>query len=51
MKKIEKRYEHYTTKGVIVFTPWFLFQGNDRPKWQLNGKLRNEYRESSSQNA
>jgi hypothetical protein len=42
---IEKRYEHFTANGK-QFTKWFTFTGKDRPKWQITGKLKNEYRES-----
>lgn len=42
---IEKRYEHFTANGK-QFTKWFSFTGKDRPKWQITGKLKNEYRES-----
>lgn len=44
----EKRYEHFTATGK-EFTKWFSFQGTDRPKWQIVGKLRNEYRETEQE--
>ncbi len=46
---VEKRYQYYTTTGVR-FTKWFPFTGKDRPKWQITGKLKNEYRENGISN-
>ena len=39
-----KRYQCYT-RGGIVWTDWFRWTGKDNPKWQLKGKLLNEYEE------
>ena len=46
---MEKRYEYYTKNG-IIFTKWFPFTGADRPKWQVAGKLKNEYRDAVRNN-
>ena len=40
---LQKRYQYYSKQG-ISWTPWFNTNGIQEP-WQLNGKLRNEYRE------
>ncbi len=39
-----KRYEYYT-KGGIELTPWFRWDSDECPKWQLKGKLRNFYKD------
>lgn len=44
---MQKRYEHFTAKGK-EFTKWFTTTCNSTPKWQLYGKLRNEYRLSEA---
>lgn len=41
---MQKRYEYYT-KGGIELTPWFKWDSDECPKWQLKGKLRNFYKE------
>lgn len=43
---MQKRYEHYTAKGK-EFTRWFDAVCDSTPKWQLEGKLRNEYRQDT----
>lgn len=40
-----KCYEFWTREGKAV-TPWFNWENKDFcPKWQLDGKLRNFYKE------
>jgi hypothetical protein len=39
-----KRYQMWTRDG-LVWSEWFKWTGQDRPKWQLKGKLLNEYKE------
>lgn len=46
---IQKRYQYLTSQGV-KWTPWFNFKRGDSlkglklEKWQVRGKLVNEYR-------
>lgn len=48
---IQKRYQHFSPDG-IIWTPWNNFEKDDtqlvrlqtEEKWQLKGKLLNEYR-------
>lgn len=46
---IEKRYQYLSSQGV-KWTPWFPFREGDSlkglklEKWQVKGKLVNEYR-------
>ena len=53
---IEKRYQYLSSQGV-KWTPWFPFrEGNslkgqkDLEKWQVKGKLANEYRVINDKN-
>lgn len=39
-----KRYQMWTRDG-LVWSEWFKWTGQDRPKWQLKDKLLNEYKE------
>ena len=39
-----KRYEYWTREGKAV-TPWFEWKSDICPKWQLDGKLRNFYKD------
>ena len=39
----QKRYQYYTRNG-IVWTEWFNSKVIVEEKWQLKGKLLNEYR-------
>lgn len=39
---MEKRYEYFTRDGK-KWTEWFQYSG-EKYKWQLKGKLLNEYR-------
>ena len=39
----QKRYQYYTRNG-IVWTEWFNSKAIVEEKWQLKGKLLNEYR-------
>lgn len=39
-----KRYQYWTREGVKV-TPWFRYDSEYKPKWQLENKLRNFYKE------
>ena len=39
---MEKRYQYFTRDG-IEWTPWFKYDG-EQFKWQLKGKLLNEYK-------
>lgn len=41
--KLEKRYQFFTSHGK-EWTKWFPFRG-ERVKWQMKGKLLNQYRE------
>lgn len=44
IKKYEKRYQYYGTKG-IEWSPWFHCRKEDTlEEWQVKNKLRNEYR-------
>ncbi len=48
---MEKRYEYWGSEGgkpVKKFTSWFKYESDYRPKYQLNRKLLNEYREEDS---
>ena len=47
----QKRYQYRTRNG-IVWSDWFNSKVIVEEKWQLKGKLRNEYRtiQASSQN-
>lgn len=48
---IQKRYEYWSKEGK-VFSPWFDYEQDDsllttleaKEKWQLQNKLRNEFR-------
>jgi len=41
---MQKRYQRYTRNG-IEWSQWFTVPENcEREKWQLRGKLLNEYR-------
>lgn len=45
--EIFKRYEYWGSedgKPVKKFTKWFTYNSDYCPKWQLEGKLKNEYR-------
>ena len=39
----QKRYQYYSRNG-IVWTEWFNSKAAVEEKWQLKGKLLNEYR-------
>jgi hypothetical protein len=42
---LETRYQYYAKDG-IKWTKWFPISSKSiREKWQLKGKLKNEYRE------
>lgn len=41
---IYKRYEYWTREGKAV-TPWFEWKSDICPKWQLDGKLKNFYKD------
>ena len=50
IKKYEKRYQYYGTKG-IEWSPWFHCRKEDTvEEWQVKNKLRNEYRVLISKN-
>ena len=48
---IQKRYQYYSKSG-IIWTPWRDYSEDDsllsklqeEEKWQIKGKLRNEYK-------
>lgn len=40
----QKRYQYYSSEG-IKWTKWFNTTDKDNYKWQMKGKLLNEYRE------
>ena len=42
--KCLKRYEYYSREGKR-FTSWFEWNSDIRDPWQLNNKLKNEYKE------
>ena len=39
-----KSYEFWSREG-IKRTPWFKYNSDYCPRWQLDGKLRNFYKE------
>lgn len=44
-----KRYQRYTKNG-IEWTPWFEVPDDvDKEKWQLKGKLLNEYKDETDE--
>lgn len=43
MPKIQKRYQYWSNDG-IIWSDWFDYDG-PQEKYQLNNKLKNEYRE------
>ena len=40
-----KRYQYYTRTGK-EWSKWFRYSGDCAQKWQLKGKLLNEYKET-----
>lgn len=40
-----KRYQYYTRTGK-EWSKWFRYSGDCAEKWQLKGKLLNEYKET-----
>jgi hypothetical protein len=38
-----KRYQYYSNQGV-QWTLWFKPHNNNKEKWQLKNKLKNEYK-------
>ena len=42
-----KRYQLFTRDG-IVWSKWFVWNGTIEEKWQLKNKLKNEYKEITS---
>ena len=41
---VVKRFEYWTREGK-VWTKWFPWKSDLRDKWQLNNRLKNEYKE------
>ena len=41
---MQKRYQYYSREG-IAWTPWFKVRTETKEKYQLKGKLLNEYKE------
>ena len=41
---MEKRYQFIGRGGKVCWTKWFKYNSDYCPKWQLEGKLKNEYR-------
>ena len=43
-----KRYQTWTRDG-IQWSYWFPYSGDENEKWQLNNKLKNEYKEVTNE--
>lgn len=41
---MEKRYQYIGRGGEVKWTKWFEWDSDLQDPWQLDGKLKNEYR-------